>query len=140
MMFDLGTAPLARTPEEFIALIAELRPYVSLEGTAAASPLSQKAKRFIADNFRNDMLIGDVAGALRVSHEHLTRQFKRDFGLTPVAYQHRLRVSEAISRLSRGEGILEIGYDVGFNDTARFYSAFRRVTGTSPGKCRRSIT
>src|SRR5262245_32172787 len=64
-------------------------------------------------------------------------QFKADFGLTPLDYQHRLRVSEAVNRLSRGEGILDTGYDVGFADTSRFYKNFRKITGTSPGKCKR---
>ena len=136
MMFDLGNAALARTPQEFISLIAEPRPYISLENTAA-SPLSQKAKRFIAEHFTTSVLIGEVARTLGVSHAHLSRQFKADFGLTPVDYQHRVRVSEAINRLSRGEEILETGYDVGFADTSRFYKNFRKITGTSPGKCRR---
>ena len=136
MTFDLGTAALARTPREFIDLISEPRTFVEMERTAS-SPLSMKAKRLIAGNFNRTMSIAEIAGVLGVSHAHLTRQFKRDFGLTPVEYQHRLRVSEAMSRLSLGEAILDTGYDVGFNDTTRFYSAFRKVTGTSPGRCRR---
>jgi AraC-like DNA-binding protein len=136
MVFDLGNAALARTPEEFIRLIAEPRPYTSLENMAA-SPLSQKAKRLIAKSFTRSIRIREVATALGVSHAHLTRQFKTDFGLTPVDYQHRLRVTEAMNRLSRGEEILDIGYDVGFADTSRFYKNFRKITGTSPGKCRR---
>jgi AraC-like DNA-binding protein len=136
MMFDLGTTAPARTPQEFIALIAEPRPYVLLENMAA-SPLAQKAKRLIAANFTTSLRIREVARVLGVSHAHLSRQFKADFGLTPVDYQHRLRVSEAIARLSRGEEILETGYDVGFADTSRFYKNFRKITGTSPGKCRR---
>jgi AraC-like DNA-binding protein len=135
MMFDLGTVALARTPQGLIELIAEPRPYVSLENTVA-STLSQKAKRLIAANFTTSFRIRDVARKIGVSHAHLTRQFKADFGLTPVDYQHRLRVSEAISRLSRGQEILETGYDVGFEDTSRFYKNFRKITGTSPGKCR----
>jgi AraC-like DNA-binding protein len=136
MTFDLGTAPLARTPQEFISLIAEARPHTLLENTTAAS-LSQKAKRLIADNFSTSVSIRDVAEALHVSHARLTRQFKGDFGLTPVDYRRRLRVSEAIGRLSEGEPILETGYEVGFEDASRFYKNFRTVTGTSPGKCRR---
>lgn len=136
MMFDLETVALARTPHELIALIAEPRPYVSLENMDA-SPLSQKAKRLIATTFTTSILIREVAGMLGVSHAHLTRQFKADFGLTPLDYQHRLRVSEAVNRLSRGEGILDTGYDVGFADTSRFYKNFRKITGTSPGKCKR---
>ena len=136
MTFDLGTAPLPTSPQEFITLIAEPRPYVLLENTAATS-LSQQAKRLIADNFSRSIAIREVARALHVSHARLTRQFKVDFGLTPVDYRRRLRVSEAIGRLSEGEPILETGYEVGFEDASRFYKNFRTVTGTSPGKCRR---
>jgi len=136
MMFDLERVSLARTPQEFIALISEPRPYLPLENTAA-SPLSQKAKRLIATTFTTSILIQDVANMLNVSHAHLTQQFKADFKLTPLDYQHRLRVSEAVNRLSRGEGILETGYDVGFADTGRFYKNFRKITGTSPGRCKR---
>jgi AraC family transcriptional regulator of adaptative response/methylated-DNA-[protein]-cysteine methyltransferase len=77
-----------------------------------------------------------TTGKLGVSHAHLTRQFKRDYGLTPIDYCHRLRVSDAMGHLSQGGKILDVGYDVGFNDATRFYADFRKVTGTSPGKCR----
>ena len=95
-----------------------------------------KAKSLIASNYRADIAVADIADQLGVSHAHLTRQFKRDYGLTPVGYRHRLRVTEAMGRLSQGEKILDVGYEVGFNDTTRFYEDFRKVTGTSPGKCR----
>jgi len=134
MMFDFGTAGLARSPTELLALIRTPLPYVPLERTG--SPLSQKARNIIASTYRSESPISEVARKLRVSHAHLTRQFKRDFGLTPVDYRHRLRVSEAMGKLSQGEKILDIAYDVGFNDANRFYKDFRKVTGTSPGKCR----
>ena len=135
MTFDLGNAPLARSPQEFAALLKRPLPFVPLE-TLSVSPLSRKAKSLIASNYRADVGIAEVAGRLGVSHAHLTRQFKRDYGITPINYRHRLRVSDAMSRLSQGERILDVGYDVGFNDTKRFYDDFRKVTGTSPGKCR----
>jgi AraC-like DNA-binding protein len=140
MTFDLGDVPLARTPEQFAALLTKPLPCVSLEGTTPVSPLSRKAKGLIASNYRHDVAVADIAAELGVSHAHLTRQFKRDFGLTPVGYRHRLRVSDAMGRLSQGEKIVDVGYEVGFNDTKRFYDDFRKVTGTSPGKCRLSRT
>jgi len=135
MIFDIGSAALPRTPQEFIALIGKPRPYVTMENKSMASPLSQKAKALIACCFTTSTRIEEIASELGVSHPHLTRRFKSDFGLTPLEYQHRLRVSEAISALSRGKAILDIGYDVGFTDTSRFYKNFRKITGTSPGKC-----
>ena len=136
MVFDLGDIPLARTPEEFAALLASPLPFTPLEGTKSVAPLSRKAKSLIASNYGTVRAIGQIAEELGISHAHLTRQFKRDYGLTPIEYRHRLRVSDAMGRLSQGEEILDIGYDVGFNDATRFYKDFRKVTGTSPGKCR----
>jgi AraC-like DNA-binding protein len=136
MTFDLGDVPLARSPQEFLARLKKPLPFVPLE-RLAASPLSRKARRLIASNYRADVAIAEIAASLGVSHAHLTRQFKRDYGLTPIDYRHRLRVSDAMGRLSQGNEILDVGYDVGFNDTKRFYEDFRKVTGTSPGKCRR---
>jgi AraC-like DNA-binding protein len=136
MMFDLGAAPLATTPEALIQLVQQPRPHVTMETVTGISPLSRKAKDLIATNYRNDIAISVIARKLGISHEHLTRQFKRDFGVTPIGYRQRLRVTEAMGKLSKGESILDIGYDVGFNDTKRFYDDFRKVTGTSPGKCR----
>jgi methylphosphotriester-DNA--protein-cysteine methyltransferase len=136
MMFNLGDLPLARTPEEFAAFLQQPLPFVRLEEKTPVSPLSRRAKRLIASSYRTEAAIAEIADQLGVSHAHLTRQFKRDYGLTPIDYRHRLRVSDAMGKLSQGEKILDIGYDVGFNDTTRFYEDFRKVTGTSPGKCR----
>ena len=135
MTFELGDVPLARSPQEFAALLKKPLPFIPLEGSSVAI-LSRNAKSLIASSYRADVAIAEIADKLGVSHAHLTRQFKRDYGITPIDYRHRLRVSDAMGRLSRGAEILDVGYDVGFNDTKRFYEDFRKVTGTSPGKCR----
>jgi AraC-like DNA-binding protein len=131
MMFDLGNAPLAASPEELIALVQEPRPYIAME-VHGASPLTQKAKEMIAANYRTDIAISDLARKLGVSHAHLSRQFKRDFGVTPIGYRHRLACERSDEPAFEGEAILDVGYEVGFNDTTRFYNDFRKVTGTSP--------
>jgi AraC-like DNA-binding protein len=135
MTFDFGDVPLASTPQELASIVRKPIPFVALENEAAA-PLSRRAKTLVASNYRSEIAIARIARELGVSHAHLTRQFKRDYGLTPIDYLHRLRVSDAMGRLSQGDKILDVGYEVGFNDTTRFYEDFRKVTGTSPGKCR----
>jgi len=136
MMFELGNLKLPRSPEALIALVQKPRPFLRIETKSNPSKLAWNARRRIADTYRDDVSIADIAHELGVSHAHLTRQFKRDYGFTPVSYRYRLRVSEAIGRLSSGESVLDVGYEVGFNDTGRFYQDFRKVTRTSPGKCR----
>jgi AraC-like DNA-binding protein len=136
MIFDLPPRPLPRTYKELIAVASEPRPYTPIETASGISRISAKAKARIVQTYRDGGSIAGIASALGVSQAHLTRQFKRDFGLTPLKYRNHLRVNEAVRRLSVGEKILDVGYAVGFNDTGRFYQDFRQVTGTSPGKCR----
>jgi AraC-like DNA-binding protein len=136
MIFDLESRRLPKTYKELIALVCEPRPYASIETARAASTLSKNAKSRIVQTYRDGGSIAGIAAGLGVSQAHLTRQFKRDFGLTPLKYRNHLRVNDAVRRLSLGESILDVGYAVGFNDTGRFYQDFRKVTGTSPGKCR----
>lgn len=136
MAVDMGKVPLAVSPEELVRHFARPLSYKTLEASPEASALSLAAKRRISATYRDDIPIAEIAAGLHVSHAHLTRQFKRDFGFTPINYRHRLRVSDATARLSRGDKILDVGNDVGFNDTSRFYHGFRKITGVPPGKCR----
>jgi AraC-like DNA-binding protein len=97
--------------------------------------LSLKAKRLIDENYLSFPSIARVAGRLGVTHEHLSRQFKRDFEISPGAYLHQLRLADAPLRLARGEEIINVSQDVGYNDLSRFYKQFRKTTKTSPGVC-----
>jgi AraC-like DNA-binding protein len=107
----------------------------SIEISPAPSLLSLKAKRLIDENYLIQPSIARVAARLGVTHEHLTRQFKRDFSMTPSAYLHNMRISEATFRLSKGEEIIAVSQDVGYNDLSRFYKQFRKATTKTPGYC-----
>lgn len=103
------------------------------------SLLSLKTKKLIDENYLQYPSIARIAGKLNISHEHLSRQFKKDYGLSPSAYLHKLRVAEATFRLSLGQEIIDISHDVGYNDLSRFYKQFRKATRTSPGMCRKQV-
>jgi AraC-like DNA-binding protein len=111
----------------------------SIEVRSEPSRVSGSAKRLIDENYLVFPSIARIADRLKVSHEHLSRQFKKDYGLSPSAYLHKLRVAEATFRLSLGEEIVDISLDVGYNDLSRFYKQFRKATDTSPAMCRKQI-
>ena len=103
------------------------------------SLLTIRTKKLIDQTYRAQSSISEIARRLGVSHAHLSRQFKRDYGISPSVYLHQLRVAEATFRLSLGETILDISGDVGYNDLSRFYKQFRKSTGSSPAICRDTL-
>jgi AraC-like DNA-binding protein len=107
----------------------------SVELNPKPSLLSVRAKRLIDENYLSYPLISRIAQRLGITHEHLSRQFKRDFEMSPATYLHQLRLADAPLRLAKGEEIINISQDVGYNDLSRFYKQFRKSTKTSPGVC-----
>lgn len=108
----------------------------SIEINTEPSLISIRAKRLIDENYLIYPSIARIAARLKISPEHLSRQFKRDFTLSPSSYLHQLRVADATFRLSVGEPIIDISHEVGYNDLSRFYKQFRKQTRTSPAICR----
>lgn len=108
----------------------------SIELNTRSSLLSLKAKKLIDENYAIYPSIARIAARLKVTHEHLSRQFRRDYQMSPSAYLHQVRVAEATFKLSIGEEIAAISHEVGYNDLSRFYKQFRKATKTSPGNCR----
>ena len=106
-----------------------------IEAFPKASLLSIKAKRLIDENYLVYPSIARAAKRLNVSHEHLSRQFKSDFRMTPSDYLRQLRMADAPLLLAKGEAIIDVSQDVGYNDLSRFYKQFRKTTNTSPGAC-----
>ncbi|HLM60920.1 MAG TPA: AraC family transcriptional regulator [Pyrinomonadaceae bacterium] len=108
----------------------------SIELNPMPSLLSIQVKRLIDENYLALPSIAGIASRLGVTHAHLTRQFKSDFGLSPSAYSHQMRITDATFRLARGEEIIDIAQDVGYNDLSNFYKQFRKAKAQTPGYCR----
>lgn len=76
-----------------------------------------------------------------ISKSYLSRQFKRQTGMTVIGYVNRLRV-EAAKRLLTGSELRvdEIAYQVGFESPKYFYRVFKAAAGASPAAFRKSYT
>lgn len=61
-------------------------------------------------------------------------------GYSPIAYVQNLRIAEARRRLEWTDVPVEqIGYDVGYENTAFFRRVFKRYTRLTPGAYRRKF-
>lgn len=139
IVFETKNFPVPKNIEQIIEIFDSSQNVQSVEAYPKASLLSLRAKRLIDENYQIYPSIARIAERLKVSHEHLTRQFKRDFEMSPNAYLHKLRIADATFRLSRGEKIINISNEVGYNDLSRFYKQFHKSTANSPGFCQSVI-
>ena len=139
MLFETDFRGELKSIDQAVGILDSSSNLRSIVVNTRPSTVSLKVKHLIDDNYLIFPAIGRIAVRLKISHEHLSRCFKRDYGLTPSEYLHQLRVAEATFRLSIGEEIIDISQDVGYNDLSRFYKQFRKATHTSPAACRRIL-
>jgi AraC-like DNA-binding protein len=139
IIFETSANSPSTEINEVPPILREAREIQSIEFNPRSSLLSRNAKRLIDDNFTSFPSIARIATALGVSHSHLSRQFRRDYEMSPSSYLNHLRVAHATFLLSIGEPIVDASLDAGYNDLSRFYKQFRKTTKVSPGVCRKML-
>jgi AraC-like DNA-binding protein len=135
IMFETALTKSPASVKEVAGILDSAKNPQSIEINSKPSLLSLRAKRLIDENYLVYPSIARIADKIGVTHEHLSRQFKRDYGLNPSAYLHQLRLADAPLKLANGEEIISVSQDVGYNDLSRFYKQFHKNTKTSPGVC-----
>jgi AraC-like DNA-binding protein len=115
-----------------LGLAALLRPFLDQGKRSAASPAA-RLKRLIEDDPQCRESIARLSLRCGYHRDHLRELFVAAYGLTPVAYRARCRLSTAMGLIGgSGLGIGEIGRRVGFPHVSHFSSFFREAAGMSP--------
>lgn len=121
-----------------IALLDESRtsqsPYVVEDllppsGSSFGAEVQRHLKATLAEPFE----LSAVAAAFNVSPRTLSRRFRADTGLTPLAFVQAQRVRRAqhlLATTTRPVG--EVAAQVGYTDPSTFSELFRRVVGMAP--------
>jgi AraC-like DNA-binding protein len=107
---------------------------VRLDPDRAVPIRVRRARRVLHDLIVHPAPVACAARRVGLARETLARGFARAYGVSPKQYCQRARVFEAVLRLLSGAQVLEAGLDAGFSDVGRFYAAFRRVVGATPGR------
>lgn len=76
------------------------------------------------------------ADQLGVSTRTITRAFEDETGLPFSRWIATAKAQHAIGRMGQGLAIEEVASEVGYRSASAFTTAFRRVTGTTPGQFR----
>jgi AraC-like DNA-binding protein len=111
-------------------------------GEALPQPTSILVKAAIAylhQNYALPVTRQEIAQAVGVSSNYLSRIFRQEVGLSAWDCLNRFRIRKARELLlSSADTITAIAGQVGFNDSAYFSRVFRKHTGQSPQSYRRT--
>ena len=91
------------------------------------------AIKFIDNNYNTNISIEDAAKVSMLSQSYFCYLFKSITSKTFIEYLNRLRISKALDLLSNTDNkVLDICYEIGFNNVNHFNRMFKQQTGTSP--------
>jgi signal transduction histidine kinase/AraC-like DNA-binding protein/ABC-type sugar transport system substrate-binding protein/ActR/RegA family two-component response regulator len=101
--------------------------------SAQAQCLVRQAMAYIHGHYAEPISRTDLARHVALSEDYLTACFRKELGVTPIAYLNRYRVHQARQLLTdTSKSVTEIALEVGFSDSGYFSRVFRREVGLSP--------
>ncbi|WP_186438292.1 response regulator transcription factor [Cohnella terricola] len=137
VMMELQPIPdgIAGLPGAYRELVKEL------DAKGRLSPIIALSKKYIDKHYdRSTLTLGDVADSIQVSPTYLSKQLKRELGLSFIDYLTEIRIRKAIHWMNDPHiKVYEIAEKVGYSSQHYFSSAFKKVTGASPIAYRKGI-
>jgi len=96
-----------------------------------------RAKQFIAENYREDISLQSIAKASLASPFHFSRVFKRNTRFSPHQYLLEVRLHNARKLLlDSALNVSEVAYASGFSNPDYFVTLFKNKHGISPSRFR----
>jgi AraC-like DNA-binding protein/mannose-6-phosphate isomerase-like protein (cupin superfamily) len=91
------------------------------------------ALKYINEHYSEELNVEDTAKNFALSQSYFSYLFKSITSNTFTEYVNSIRISKAMELLKNTDGkVLDICYDVGFNNVNHFNRVFRQQTGVSP--------
>jgi AraC-like DNA-binding protein len=90
------------------------------------------ARRFIDENFGEDIDLQTISQFSFFSKYHFIRLFSKCYGVTPHDYLTERRMEVARNLILSGRTVTETCFEIGFSSPNSFTAIFKKCTGLSP--------
>lgn len=97
------------------------------------SPALLRARDFLRNCDEGSLRLAQIARQVRMHPVHLSREFRRVFGVTMSHYARHLKIQKAKILLATSDTPLsEISHLCGFHDQSHFSRCFKKYVGVTP--------
>ena len=93
-----------------------------------------RAKAYLREHCSESVSLSELAALCRVSQFYLVHAFSQEAGVSPHAYQVRVRVERARHLLEKGVSAACAAASLGFSDQSHFTRHFKRVLQVTPSR------
>ena len=96
---------------------------------------------YMEKHYKDSVTLEKLGEITSYSHIHITRLFKKETGQTPHERLTQIRINHARELLITDEKTLEeIAEECGFSSDSHFKILFKKMTGLTPGKYRKTAS
>lgn len=113
---------------------------ILLTGNDRGDTVINPALLHMDTHYAQDIALEELAAVCGISQQHLCRVFQKEFGMRPLEYLARKRISHAKSLLYTTEyPVAQIGRLVGYPNPTYFGQVFKKIEGFTPREYRKNM-
>lgn len=111
--------------------------YAKTISSEEESDVIEAVRKYIDQHINEELVVEKLSQMAYVSQNHLTRSFKKKFGMTVIDYitEHRLTLAESMLK-NTNKTVTMIADEVGYFDYVYFSKLFKRHYGMTPREYR----
>ncbi len=108
------------------------------KGKGTENETLRPALEYMAQKFREDITVEELAGLVHLSESHFMKSFRRTVGISAMEHLSRLRINAACEALCESsDRIADIAFACGYSNLSNFNRQFLKKAGCSPREYRR---
>ena len=138
----LKRAMLAGNYSEYLKIlynkIKELIEKNTAENNNDSTPIIRIVKKYIEENYKEDISLASAADKVKISAGYLSRLFKKEENINFIEYLTQFRVEKSKELLKDIDyNIIQIADEVGFGNSKHFSKIFKKNVGITPTEYRK---